>query len=185
MRKLNANLLHCVAIASMACSINATATAASVSDTPAGQKTMSRFMESLARYITWPDNSFASPDAPYKYCMLGENSITTALNERLGDKKIKKRGFEIIQLDAGAVEESKSCHVVYIAAKQAEEIPPIINALSGFPVLTTGDFDKFAARGGMVGFVGEGKKVALHINKKRLETGNLKASSKLFRVSTF
>jgi YfiR/HmsC-like len=185
MRKLKSCLLNCVAVISVLCSVNATANAGMVSDTPAGQKTMSRFMESLARYITWPDSSFASPDAPYKYCLLGSSKITSALNKRLGDKKVKKRGFEIVELDLSAVEESKSCHVVFIAGDQPDDMRPIVDALSGLPVLTTGDSDKFAARGGMIGFFGEGKKVALQINKKRLETGNLKASSKLFRVSSF
>jgi YfiR/HmsC-like len=184
MKKIKASLFSCLVVSAL-CAVNASAAADKISDTPAGQKTMSRFMESLARYITWPDSSFASADTPYKYCLLGDNTISSALSDRLGDKKIKNRGFEIVQLDLDAVEESKSCHMVYINVAEPEAVRPIVDALSGLPVLTTGDTDKFSARGGMIGFFGEGKKVALHINKKRLETGKLKASSKLFRVSTF
>ena len=184
MKNLKKSLLNGVAALSVLCSVNAAANAGVVSETPAGQKTMSKFMESLARYITWPEGAFNSPDAPYKYCLLGSNTISSALNARLGDKKVKDRGFQIVELNIESIEESKSCHVVYIGGAP-DKARPIIDALSGLPILTTGDTDKFAARGGMIGFFGEGKKVALQINKKRLETGNLKASSKLFRVSTF
>jgi hypothetical protein len=59
-----------------------------------------------------------------------------------------------------------------------------VKGLAGLPVLTVGDLDKFAQHGGMVGFLGKGRKVALAINKKRLEDAGLKASSKLYRASS-
>ncbi len=158
--------------------------AETISSTPAGQKTVVKFMESLARYVTWPDSSFTSPDSPYRYCLLGEASIAEALSAKLGSKKVKKRGFEIKQLGLGDLEQSKDCHLVYIAASDVPQLRQTIAAFEGFAVLTTGDFKQFAGHGGMVGFIGSGNKGSLQINKKRLEASGLKASSKLYRVST-
>ena len=155
-----------------------------ISSTPAGQKTVVKFMENLARYVTWPDSSFSGPDSPYKYCLLGESVIAESLSAKLGGKKVKKRGFEIRQLAFGEVEQSKDCHLVYIAPPDVPKLRETIAALSGLAILTAGDFKQFAAHGGMVGFVGSGKKGSLQINKKRLEASGLKASSKLYRVST-
>lgn len=158
--------------------------AEAISDTPNGQKTVVKFMESLARYVTWPGSSFDGADSPYKYCLMGEAAISGLLSEKLGAKKVKKRGFEIKQLALDDIEQGKSCHLVFIAATDVPTLRNTISALSDSAVLTTGDFKQFAGHGGMVGFVGVGGKGSLQINKKRLEASGLKASSKLYRVST-
>ncbi|MFT5208447.1 MAG: hypothetical protein ACI9CE_000161 [Flavobacterium sp.] len=46
-----------------------------VSDTESGKQTMSKFMVNLAKFVTWPDGTFASPDTPYKYCIYGKAVI--------------------------------------------------------------------------------------------------------------
>ena len=155
-----------------------------ISTTPGGQKTVVKFMESLARYVTWPDSSFSGSESPFKYCLVGDTAIATPLTEKLSRKKVKKRAFVIKLLTFADVEQVKDCHLVYIAASDVPQLRSTIAALDGLAILTTGDFKPFAAHGGMVGFVGAGSKGSLQINKKRLEGSGLKASSKLYRVST-
>ncbi|ARN73505.1 YfiR family protein [Oceanicoccus sagamiensis] len=176
-RLLTSLLLACL-------SLSSASYAEAISNTPGGQQTVAKFMESLARYITWPKESFSSPDSPYTYCLMGETAMYDSLSARLGSKKVKKRGFEIRQLDLADIEQGKDCHLVFLGAPGVAKLRETIAALSGSAILTTGDFKQFAAHGGMVGFVGTGNKGSLQINKKRLEGSGLKASSKLYRVSS-
>lgn len=155
-----------------------------ISSTDVGKRTMSKFMINLAKFVTWPDAQFAGEAAPYKYCLLGEDAFTGTLTEAVSEKQAKNRGFEIQNLDITDLDSAKTCHVVFVSVPQAEAAAPVIDALAGLPILTVGEVDQFAQYGGMVGFLGKGRKVALAVNQKRLEEAGLKASSRLYRAST-
>ncbi len=155
-----------------------------VSSTDSGKKTMSKFMINLAKFVTWPDASFGGEGAPYKYCILGSDAIGPVLDETMDGKNAKNRSFDLHRLALGDLETAKTCHVVFISATSTDEIVPVIDELGGLPVLTVGEIENFAQYGGMVGFYGKGRKVALAINQKRLESAGLSASSKLYRAST-
>jgi hypothetical protein len=99
-------------------------------------------------------------------------------------KLARKRSFEISRIDASNPDSLKSCNVAFLSVTNGDEIPDIVNTLTGLPILTVGEIDNFAGYGGMIGFYGKGRKIALAINKKRLESGGLKGSSKLFKAST-
>lgn len=155
-----------------------------ISDTDVGKKTMSKFMINLAKFVTWPDSKFAGDAAPYKYCLMGNDPFSGALDTAVADKQTKNRGFQVERLGMGDIEAAKSCHVVFLGVAASDQATGVIDGLDGLPVLTVGEAEKFAQYGGMVGFLGEGRKVALAVNQKRLEGAGLKASSRLYRAST-
>lgn len=155
-----------------------------ISSTEVGKKTMSKFMINLAKFVTWPDSQFSAEASPYKYCLLGDDPFTGVLDSAVSEKQAKNRGFEIQKLGISDLDSAKSCHVVFVNVASANEAAPLIDGLAGLPVLTVGEVDQFAQYGGMVGFIGKGRKVALAVNQKRLEEAGLKASSRLYRAST-
>jgi hypothetical protein len=168
----------------LACICNSAYSEGVVSETDSGKRTMSKFMINLAKFVTWPDASFSGEEAPYRYCILGRDAIGTALEEAMDGKNAKNRPFDLQRLAMVDLEAAKSCHVVFIGAASADEVAPVISSLIGLPILTVGEIENFAQYGGMVGFYGKGRKVALAINQKRLEGAGLNASSKLYRAST-
>ncbi|MFT7686065.1 MAG: hypothetical protein ACI9FB_001410 [Candidatus Azotimanducaceae bacterium] len=155
-----------------------------VSDTESGKKTMSKFMVNLAKFVTWPDGAFPDPAAPYKYCIFGNPVMGSFLDAAMDGKVTKNRPFEISRIDASEQDDLKSCNVAFISMTSNEEVASVVDVLNGLPILTVGEIEDFAGYGGMIGFYGKGRKVALAINKKRLESGGLKGSSKLFKAST-
>ena len=54
---------------------------------------------------------------------------------------------------------------------------------SGAPVLTVGEADRFARRGGMIGFFFEDNRVRLEVNRAAAERAGLRVSSKLLAVA--
>ena len=79
------------------------------------------------------------------------------------------------------VEESQNCHILFISRSEAGRIPSILLTLRGKSILTVGDTDDFADRGGMIRFVMEQNKVRFRINLESAKAGNLILSSKLLR----
>jgi hypothetical protein len=62
-------------------------------------------------------------------------------------------------------------------------LPEILQRLQGASVLTVGEADRFARRGGMIGFVLEDNRVRLEVNRAAAEKAGLQLSSKLLAVS--
>jgi hypothetical protein len=158
--------------------------AETISASEAGKKTMSKFMVNLAKFVSWPDSKFAGEAAPYKYCLMGDDPFHGILSAQVTDKQAKNRSFDITNIPLGDIESAKSCHVVFLNVPSADQATAIIDGLAGMPILTVAEVDQFAQYGGMVGFIGEGRKVALAVNQKLLEDAGLKASSRLYRAST-
>tara|TARA_R110002072_G_scaffold1369_5_gene11235 strand:+ start:3866 stop:4423 length:558 start_codon:yes stop_codon:yes gene_type:complete len=154
-----------------------------ISSSEVGKQTMSKFMINLAKFVTWPEDRFTGETAPYKYCLMGDDPFTGTLDEAVSDKQAKSRGFEIQKLDIGDMATAKTCHVVFLNVPAADDATALIDGLAGLPILTVGEVEQFAQYGGMVGFLGKGRKIALAVNQKRLEDAGLKASSRLYRAS--
>jgi hypothetical protein len=79
------------------------------------------------------------------------------------------------------VEEIKSCHVLFISRSETDRLEQIFASLKGRSILTVGDFDGFAQRGGMIRFVMEKNKTRLRIALETAKAGNMTISSKLLR----
>jgi hypothetical protein len=92
-----------------------------VSSTDAGKKTMSKFMVNLAKFVTWPDSTFESATAPYKYCILGTDTMGSVLDDAMDGKNARKRAFEIQRMEITDLDSAKGCHVVFISAASPEE----------------------------------------------------------------
>lgn len=53
----------------------------------------------------------------------------------------------------------------------------------GLPVLTVGDLDQFAAKGGMIGLVMQSNRVRFEVNLQSAERAGLKINSKLLSLA--
>lgn len=159
------------------------AVADAISATALGQRTMSKFMVNLAKFVTWPEDKFISDFAPYKYCMMGDDPFAGTFDTAVLDKQTKNRGFQVARIGLEDLDAAKSCHVVFVNVPDVEKALGVINSLDGLPILTVGEVENFAQYGGMVGFLGEGRNIALAVNQKRLEKAGLKGSSRLYRAS--
>lgn len=162
---------------------NTEAAADAISSTALGQRTMSKFMVNLASFVTWPEDRFVSESAPYKYCMMGDDPFAGAFDTAVTDKQTNNRGFQIERIGLEDMDAAKNCHVVFVNVPDATKALNIIDSLEGLPILTVGEVENFAQYGGMVGFLGEGRKIALAVNQQRLENAGLKGSSRLYRAS--
>jgi hypothetical protein len=59
----------------------------------------------------------------------------------------------------------------------------LLDASSGAGVLTVGDFDQFAERGGMIQLIKEGNKFRFAINVDAVNASRLRISSKLLQLA--
>ncbi len=87
-----------------------------------------------------------------------------------------------------SVEEIKTCHILFISRPTGDRLDEITASLKNRPILTVGDDDGFAERGGMIRFVTDRSRIRLQINPQAAnpqaaEAAHLTISSKLLRVA--
>jgi hypothetical protein len=81
------------------------------------------------------------------------------------------------------VGEIKTCHVLFISRSETDRLEQILASVKGRNILTVGDAEDFALRGGMIQLVTEKNKIRMRINLEAVKAAGLTISSKLLRVA--
>lgn len=135
----------------------------------------------LIQFVDWPSAAYPDPQAPHLLCVLGSdpfgNSLTSlASKQTLNDRPVQVRH---VQNDPSV----RACQVLYISSSERNHLGQILSNLQSANVLTVGEMSQFAARGGMVQFALQDKKVHFDINLDAASHSGLKISSRLLALA--
>jgi len=139
------------------------------------------FLVNFAKFAEWPADSSQAQSPAVRICVLGKDPFgevldKTALGRSAGGRPI------VIQRHKG-VEEVRACHVVFIASSESKSMGPILGDLAAQPVITVGERDGFARRGGVIGLVVEDNLARFEVNLPAAQRAGLLLSSKLLGVA--
>lgn len=137
------------------------------------------FLFNFAQFVEWPASAFAAPDAPLVIGVLGEDPFGAYLDEVVRGEKVDGHPLEVLRYRR--VEDISTCHILFISRTEQDRLESLVARLKDRTILTVGDAEHFARRGGMIRFVTEHNRIRLHINIKAAEAASLKLSSKLLR----
>jgi YfiR/HmsC-like len=139
------------------------------------------FLFNFAQFVDWPAKAFPDPAAPLTIGVLGDDPFGTYLDETVRGEKANGRPLMVQRYRR--VTDIKTCHVLFISRSENDRLDQILSALRGRNILTVGESEDFALRGGMIQFIKEKNKIRMRINLEAVTTANLKVSSKLLRVA--
>jgi YfiR/HmsC-like len=139
------------------------------------------FLLNFAQFTDWPTNAFDTPDSPFVIGVLGDDPFGAVLDDAVRDEMVNGRKFIVERCHR--VEDSKTCHILFISQSETRRLDKIVAELKERPILTVSDIDGSAYRGVCVRFITENNKIRLRINTDSLEEANLTMSSKLLRVA--
>ena len=139
------------------------------------------FLYNFAQFTEWPEEAFATTNAPLVIGILGEDPFGAAMDSTIRDETV--RGHHLQVKRGRAVAEMTSCHIVYIGRSEANRLTQVLKALNGKAVLTVTDLEGAAERGVMIQFVTEHGRVRFKINPASARAAQLTLSSKLLRVA--
>ena len=137
------------------------------------------FLFNFAQFVAWPPTAFEKPDSPLIIGVLGEDPFHGTLDDTVRGEKIE--GHPIAVERYRRLDDLHPCHVLFVCKSEFGRLDQILAALKGQPVLTVGDVEGFAARGGMIRFVNDNNKVRFRINVEAAKAASLTISSKLLR----
>jgi hypothetical protein len=134
------------------------------------------FLLNFTRFIDWPPDSFATPEAPFKICIAGEDPFGSAIDQIVEGETVRDRKLVVHRLKRGAAED---CNVMFVAGSQTDEPPP--SKRNG--MLMVGESAGFLRDGGMIAFVLQDRRVRFDINPRAAQNAGLRISSKLLSVA--
>jgi len=137
------------------------------------------FLFNFAQFVDWPAGTFPSAQAPLVIGVLGNDPFDGFLDDTIRDEKVNDHPLVVQRYQR--VEEIGACHILFISQSESGRLDRILARLKDRNILTVGDEEDFARRGGMIRFVTENNKIRLRINMDAAKAAELTISSKLLR----
>ena len=144
-------------------------------------KIKAAFLLNFAKFITWPDDSFAGDEQLFKVCVLGENPFGSAL-AAIESRTVDSRKIDLTYVDD--VKQAGNCHLLFISASEKSNLTSIHKALADRTIIMVSDIDGFASSGGIIEFVTKDNKLAFKINLSRAREQGLEIHSALLNLAT-
>jgi YfiR/HmsC-like len=173
-------LRHAVAIVAVLLALGAAPARAQAPAAPTEYQVKAVFLFNFSQFVDWPAGSFPDGRAPLVIGVLGKDPFGATLDEIVRGETVNGRPLEVRRY--GSAEQiDDACHILFIERSQEERFDGVLAALKGRSVLTVGDFEGFARRGGIIRFVTVGNKIRLRVNLAAAQDAKLTISSKLLR----
>jgi hypothetical protein len=135
----------------------------------------------LAKFVVWPRLG-AAVTGEFAICVLGRDPLGDAL-AALEGKPIGDGVVRVRFLGAGEATPYE-CRVLFVGREQRAQFEQHLLRVRGRPVLTVGDFERFAEGGGMVEFAPSGKRVGIVINQPKVRQAGLQVAAPLLSLAT-
>lgn len=141
----------------------------------------SEYIRSFADFIAWPAPAKQPSNEAINFCILGHDPYGDLLNKSVlfhpvGDRPtIITRGQRLGDLIG--------CNVLFVSSSEAKHEEKILKALRNKNVLTVGDANDFAARGGVIQFVINQGRVSFLINVDAAQRAGLKIDASLLAIA--
>lgn len=139
------------------------------------------FLFNFTQFIEWPAGVLPANQSPLVICVLGEDPFGGYLDELVRGERVSNHPLVVRRFRQ--VEQITTCHIVFVSASEAKQLDRILEYLKGRNILTVGDAENFALRGGMIRFITENNKIRFRINLAAARSANLTISSKLLRAA--
>src|SRR5713226_5324723 len=146
---------------------------------PTEYEVKAAFIYNFARYIQWPKES--PTNTPFVIGVIGKDPFGVALDDAILGQKIQGRPVVIKRFTN--IDNVANCDILFVCASESGRLQQIFGALHQAPVLTIGDVDQFAERGGMINLTTEDKRIRFEMNVQAIGRSGLKAGSQLLRLA--
>lgn len=138
------------------------------------------YLYKLAPFVDWPPAAFATPDAPFRICVAGEDPFGDYLKHAVAGRGLGTHPFQVERLDPAA--SAAGCQILFLGRLPAQGVGQALDEVNGKPVLTVVDSGTPHA-GGIVQFVVDRGRVRFEIDMAAAARNHVTISSKLLNLA--
>jgi hypothetical protein len=177
-------------LATIAASLGLAGLLASQASTPTGTvargisleyQVKAAYLLNFTRYVEWPAQAFDRPGDPVTICVLGQDPFGSVLDATLLGRTAQGRPASVRRISA--VGETEGCHLVFISRETWRSQPDLPRRLRSVGMLTVGESDEFAQRGGVIAFVIQNEAVRFVVNAEARDRAGLRISSRMLSLA--
>lgn len=139
------------------------------------------FVYNFLKFVDWPSHALARPDQPLSIAIVGEGPVADAVESLLEGKKVGTHSLVVVRIKAG--EPLADVHAVFLTGTDKDKAHRTLATKGSAAVLTIGDDEHFAARGGMIGLYVEDRRVRFEVNTGAADATGLRVSSRLLALA--
>ncbi len=139
------------------------------------------FLYNFAKFVEWPAEAFVDDQTSIILCILGKDPFGDAL-DTIKNKIVRGRKLVIKRLRES--KELEKCHILFISQSEKQGLAKVFETIKDWHVLTIGDMENFAQRGGIINLITVKNKIHFEINIDVAQHSDLKISSQLLKLAT-
>lgn len=174
MRFVSGRHLAALALASLAMSEAAHATADPISDVAM----KAAFLYNFAKFTEWPR---LAPDAPLTLCVVGDDRVAAALIDTVRNQRIGAHAVDARSVASDAP--LRSCDLLFVSTSETRRATSVLDTLKTLPILTVSDGKDFSRSGGIIEFFVESGHMRFAINIDAAGHSGLRLSSRLLGLA--
>lgn len=149
---------------------------------PGEYEVKAAFLYNFAKFVEWPAETFPSRASPITIGTLADDRFQAILEQTLAGKTAQERSLVVKKLGP-SLQDARKCQIVFVSSAERGAVGDLLNATKGASVLTVGETEGFAQRGGMVNFVLIENKVRFEINNLSARNSGLHISARLLQLA--
>src|SRR5439155_24833150 len=115
---------------------------------PSEYQIKAAYLYYFTTFVDWPSETYSRTGEAVVIGVLGTDPCGAVLDETLRGKSVNNRRLVVRRFES--IKEARDSHVLFISASERDRLPSILKVLEGAAVLTVGDLDQFASRGGQI-----------------------------------
>jgi hypothetical protein len=137
------------------------------------------FLLNFTKFTDWPEDELA-PAAPLVLCS-ADSEVAAALDGLVAGRAVNQHALTLrrVKLD----ESVRGCALLYTGRLDEKRTSQLVSTLGGASILTVGDAQDFAARGGMIGFFVDDGRMRFAINRGAVQRTRLKLRAQLLTLA--
>jgi hypothetical protein len=151
--------------------------------TASDRQVKAAYLYNFAKFVEWPEQAFANSTAAIRLCVLNDRLFEADVHQVVNGKVLGGRPIDVIGVQA--LEQLRSCHILFINLSDSREARRILEGLRGASVLTVAEMKGFVADGGIINFVLQDDRVQFEVNHRAANRVGLRISSRLLGVAKF
>lgn len=134
----------------------------------------------ITKFVTWPDGSFAHPQAPIRFCVVDVGPIRIALEAMQG---VPVHGREVhIETIDDPVQVPNRCHVLYLSKAGTENPSEWLQAVADAPILTIGETAENGGEHSIVTLSRRRNRVRFDLNPQASRRAGLSIAAQLLQL---
>jgi hypothetical protein len=139
------------------------------------------FVYNFLKFVDWPAEAFHGTQDPVVVGIVGEGDVADATERFLAAKQVGARPVVVRRLSWD--QSLAGVQAIFIAEPDAKRLHHVLEAAAASSVLSIGEGEEFATRGGVIGLLIEGSKVRFDIDTGAAQAAGLHVSSKLLALT--